>query len=183
MDRSSHRTLGVSAGLVAAAIMAEATLVRLGQTYGSTPSERKMALPGDSIVSCPSVLTNHAITVDAEADSVWPWLVQMGWGHAQWYTARWVDRLLFPTNGVSAETVIPELQKLKEEDFVPDGAPESECGFIVEELRPNRALVLAIVETLSGDDVATRHQRRSQPMGAARMCPTREEPSGCPSRR
>jgi len=82
LDRSSHRTLGVSAGLVAAAMMAEATLVRLGQTYGSTLSERKMALPANSIVSYPSVVTDHAITFDVEADSVWPRLVQMGWGNS-----------------------------------------------------------------------------------------------------
>ena len=24
---------------------------------------------------------------------MWPWLVQMGWSRAGWYTYRWVDRL------------------------------------------------------------------------------------------
>lgn len=66
----------------------------------------------------------------------------MGWGRAGWYTARWVDRFLFPANGPSATAIIPELQQLEVGDFVPDGAPETHCGFIVEELIPNRALVL-----------------------------------------
>jgi hypothetical protein len=66
----------------------------------------------------------------------------MGWGRGGWYTARWVDRLLFPANGPSATGVIPELQDLKVGDFVPDGPPETMTGFTVEELIPSRALVL-----------------------------------------
>jgi len=34
------------------------------------------------------------------------------------------------------------LQDLAVGDFVPDGAPETECGFVVEHLEPCRALVL-----------------------------------------
>ena len=62
---------------------------------------------------------------------MWPWLVQMGWGRAGWYTARWVDRLLFPANGPSATQIIPELQSLDVGDFIPDGAPETKTGLIV----------------------------------------------------
>ena len=96
-----------------------------------------MCLPGDGIVAEPMVVTNHAITIDAPPQDVWPWLVQMGWGRAGWYTARWVDRLLFPANGPSATDLVVELQGLKVGDFVPDGAPETKTGFIVEELVPN----------------------------------------------
>ena len=49
-------------------------------------------------VDCP--VTNHAITIDAPPEDVWPWMVQMGWGRGGWYTARWVDRLLFCTRRV-----------------------------------------------------------------------------------
>jgi hypothetical protein len=48
-------------------------------------------LPGDDIGPDPQVVTNHAITIDAPPESVWPWLVQMGWHPAGWCTARWVD--------------------------------------------------------------------------------------------
>jgi hypothetical protein len=137
------RRLGkAAAGVAMGTAIAEATLVHLGRTYGSSPAERVMRLPGDGIVANPVVVTNHAITIDAPPGDVWPWLVQMGWGRAGWYTARWVDRLLFPANGPSATAIIPELQQLEVGDFVPDGAPEAHCGFIVDELIPNRALVL-----------------------------------------
>jgi hypothetical protein len=52
----------------------------------------------------------HAITIAASADAVWPWLVQMGWGRAGWYTYRWVDRLLFPANGPSADQLLSQHQ-------------------------------------------------------------------------
>ena len=49
----------------------------------------------------------------------------MGWGRGQWYTARWVDRLLFPDNGPSADRLHEEWQHLKVGDRVLDGAPTS----------------------------------------------------------
>ena len=142
MPRQFLRGSRASVALAAGVLAGEAALVYLGLTYGSTPEERRSALPGDNVVEHPSVVTNHAITIDAPPEFVWPWLVQMGWGRAQWYTARWVDRLLFPNNGPSAEAIIPEFQTLVVGDFIPDGRPETECGFIVHEIDPNRALVL-----------------------------------------
>lgn len=125
-----------------AAVVGEAVLIHFGRTYGSTARERDLVLPGDRIVGRPQVVTDHAVTVDAPPSAVWPWLLQMGWGRGGWYTARWVDRLLFPANGPSADDIIPDLQGLSIGDFIPDGPPETECGMIVEQLEPERALVL-----------------------------------------
>lgn len=137
--RKSVRAGGI---LLAAAAVAESALIHLGQTYGSTPEERRKSLPGDDIVPQPQVVTNHASTIDAPPDAIWPWLVQMGWHRAGWYTARWVDKLLFPANWPSANRIIPELQEIHLGGFIPDGAPETRCGFIVERLEPQRALAL-----------------------------------------
>jgi hypothetical protein len=137
-----RRVLG-SVGVVAATVgVAEAGLIHLGRTYGSTSHERRRQLPGDEVIAAPTVQTDNAITIDAPPSQVWPWLVQMGWGRAGWYTARWVDRLLFPANGPSAERIIPELQDIEVGTFIPDGPPETECGLYVIELLPERALVL-----------------------------------------
>jgi hypothetical protein len=131
-----------AAGVLGAGVLAEAVLIRLGQSYGSTREERAMRLPGDHIVPTPQAVTNHAITIDAPPDFVWPWLVQIGWHRGGWYTARWVDKLLFPLNWPSANRIIPELQHIEIGDFIPDGAPETKCGLTVEELEPGRALAL-----------------------------------------
>jgi hypothetical protein len=122
--------------------LAEAVLVRLGHTYGSTAAERRTPLPGDDIVPRPTVVTDHGIDIDAPPECVWPWLLQMGWHRGGWYTARWVDRLLFPANEPSADVVVPALQDITVGSFIPDGPPETECGLIVERLDPYTALVL-----------------------------------------
>jgi hypothetical protein len=153
------RRLGIGA-LGAAAT--EAALVDLGRTHGSTPDERIMTIAGDELVPDPVVVTNHAITIDAPPQYVWPWVIQIGWSRAGWYTARWVDRLLFPANAPSANEIVAELQDLKVGDFVPDGAPETKTGFIVEQLIPERALVLRSTSHLPGS-CATR--RRSTGRG------------------
>ncbi len=87
-------------------------------------------------------MTTHAVTIDAPPEHVWPWLAQMGWGRGQWYTARWVDRLLFPANGPSAGVLVPEWQRLEVGDRVLDGPPAAHCSFVVDAVAPLRHLVL-----------------------------------------
>jgi hypothetical protein len=136
------------AAAVLTGLVAEGALQGLGRTYGSTPMERRLLLPGDELVPTADVVTDHARTIDAPPEAVWPWLVQMGWGRGQWYTARWVDRLLFPQNGPSADVIIPELQHLQLGDRILDGPPELNCGFVVEGIEPDRHLVLHSTEHL-----------------------------------
>ena len=119
-----------------------AELQWLGRTYGASAAERQRWLPGDELCADPQVVTTHAISIDAPADHVWPWLVQMGWGRGQWYTARWVDRLLFPHNRPSADHLIPQLQHLAVGDRILDGPPETNCAFVVDQVEPYRHLVL-----------------------------------------
>src|SRR5918995_5624665 len=134
----------ISRGATAAVAAAGgyATLYRLGQTWGATDQERKQALVGDELLPNARAWTTHAITIEAPAPKVWPWLVQMGWGRAGWYTYRWVDRLLFPANDPSADQILPGQQRLQEGDRLPDGPPEVDCWFTVERLEPSRLLVL-----------------------------------------
>src|SRR4029453_5653163 len=83
----------------------------LGRTSGSTRAERRRRLPGDELVDRPTVVTNHAVPAPAPPGQGGPWLVQRGWHRGGCYTARWVDRLLFPANRPSATRLVPELQR------------------------------------------------------------------------
>jgi hypothetical protein len=141
------RYLPVGAAAAAAA-GGYATLYRLGQTWGATVQEQQQMLAGDELLPDAKAWTTHAITIAAPVASVWPWLVQMGWGRAGWYTYRWVDRLLFPANGPSADRLLPEHQRLAIGDRVSDGPPEADCWFTVERLEPGRLLVLRSIRHL-----------------------------------
>ena len=134
------RRAAMAALVVATAAYAE--LQWLGRSYGATRDERRRPLPGDGCCPHPQAGTTHAITIKAPPEHVWPWLVQMGWGRGQWYTARWVDKLMFPNNGPSAERLVPAWQHLQVGDRVLDGPPEKNCSFVVAELEPRRHLVL-----------------------------------------
>ena len=134
-----RKAIGVGA-LALGATYAGATYA--GATWGSTREERERMLPSDAMVPDPMVVTNHAITIRGHADDVWPWLVQMGWHRAGWYTYRWVDRLLFPANLPSVDEIIPEFQDLAVGDHIPDGPPERECYFVVDRLERPSLMVL-----------------------------------------
>src|SRR3954451_23647114 len=129
-----RRTATLTATAVAAACYA--ALHWLARTCGATRAERRRPLPGDELCPAPQMVTTHAITIDASPEAVWPWLVQTGWGRGQWYTARWVDRLLFPANGPSAEVLVPGWQQLTAGDRILDGPPEAQCAFVVDDLDP-----------------------------------------------
>jgi len=122
--------------------VAFAALQVLGRVSGSRRSERLASLPGDEIVPRPTITTNHAATLGAPPTDVWPWLVQMGWHQGGWYTSRWVDRLLFPANLPASDRIIPDLQNRTIGDFIPDGPPESGCGFVIERLDRDVSMVL-----------------------------------------
>lgn len=113
-----------------------------GRVGGSSAQERRRALPGDALIVDPSVVTDHAVTIAATPEEIWPWLTQMGWHRAGWYTPRWVDRVLFPANWPSLDHLDPTmLRDLAVGDTFPDGAPGT-AFFRVEEVAAPRRLVL-----------------------------------------
>jgi len=119
-----------------------------------TSADRRASLPGDEIVRDPDWVTNFAIDIAASPDEVWPWLVQMGFGRAGYYTWFPLDNGGVP----SAEAIVPSLQGLAVGDIVPDG-PRAAEGFGVWRVcvldRP-RAIVLHSRRNLvTGHEVPT----------------------------
>lgn len=139
--RMTARRTGTIA-FVGALVSGYLALQRLGRTYGSTAAERRTPMPGDELVQHPQVGATHAATIPATPERIWPWLVQVGWHRGGWYTPRWVDVLLFPDNWPSAQQILDSYQSLEVGDFVPDGAPETECGFVVRVVEPTERLLL-----------------------------------------
>ena len=133
---------------------AYAALHALGRRAGSTRAERAAAMAGDALVPCPQMRTDHAITIDAPPSEVWPWLTQMGWHLAGWYTPRWVDRLLFPDNWSSLEALDPHLVRdLRVGDTIPDGRPGTAHYVVAEVERPYRLVLRSTTHVPPGWDV------------------------------
>lgn len=125
-----------------AAVASYTALQMLGRRAGSTAAERRAALPGDELVRRPQMAMNHAATIDASADQIWPWLAQLGWHLGGWYTPRWVDRLLFPANWASLDRLDPRLVRdLSIGDTIPDGPPGT-AEYVVAQVEPPHVLVL-----------------------------------------
>src|SRR5213596_1866322 len=79
-------------------------------TWGATSEEAASRLPGDELLEDADGVSTRAITIDAPAASVWPWLAQMGpspRGGA--YTYDWIENLL-GLDMHSADHVLPEFQ-------------------------------------------------------------------------
>ena len=84
------------------------------RTWGASAAEVSRTMPGDEVVALPNFDTTRAIT-RATPDQIWPWLVQMGYRRAGFYS--W-DRL--DNDGIpSARHILPQFQDLAIGDFVP----------------------------------------------------------------
>ena len=122
--------------------------------WGATHAEVYGSLPGDGLVPRPRGQSTHAITIDAPASEIWPWLVQMGQGRGGFYS---YDRLenLIGLDIHSANEIIPRFQSLNVGDIVhmhPTG------GLEVAALEPERDLVFYA-------DADTQAGRRSEMTG------------------
>ena len=103
---------------VAAAVplFATAPLVRhWHRRWGATDPEVAAVMPGDALVPGCQYQCTRAITIDAPPAAVWPWLVQVGFGKAGFYSNDLLDNVAHP----SADRILDELQDPKVGDWVP----------------------------------------------------------------
>ena len=101
------RTLAV---LGVAAAVYHLALRRRILEWGASKAEAGTRLPGDELVEDADGVATRAITIDAPASAVWPWLAQMGpspRGGA--YTYDWIENLL-GLDMHSADRILPEFQ-------------------------------------------------------------------------
>ncbi len=104
-------------------VIAAATLItwplsrRWLANWGSRPAERDRSWPGDELAPDAVRTFTRAITVAADAEEVWPWVVQFGLGRAGFYSYELLERLVrIPVRNV--EAVMPEHQFLAVGDTI-----------------------------------------------------------------
>jgi hypothetical protein len=108
--------------------------------WGATHDEVGRSLPGDEIVPRPRKWSTRAITIEAPAEAVWPWIVQIGQSRGGLYSYDWLENLA-GCDIHSAKRVIPELQALRVGDTVRFG-PQGYPAYEVAAIESGRALVL-----------------------------------------
>ena len=137
MKRKRTRRIALSAtAFLVASVTFFYTLYRPWQlTWGATADEVARPMAGDGLVEKPTFNATRAVTVHAPAERIWPWIVQMGYKRAGFYS--W-DRL--DNDGIpSAERIIPEYQDLAVGDIVPlSTSTDAE----VVDMETNRGLLL-----------------------------------------
>jgi hypothetical protein len=122
--------------------------------WGATDEEVARPMPGDEVIPG-AASTTRAISICARPEQVWPWLVQIGFGRAGWYSYDWIDNDGHP----SANTILPEHQHLEVGDqilMVPGMGPR------VRAIEPNRSL-------LCGDEEGGTWSLGLSPDGEGRM--------------
>jgi hypothetical protein len=108
--------------------------------WGASAEEVEMSLPGDELVPQPRLETTHAITIQAPASAIWPWLVQLGQGRGGLYSYQRLENLI-GCDIHNADRILPEHQDLQVGDKV-RLTPQENPTFDVAAILPDSTLVL-----------------------------------------
>jgi proline iminopeptidase len=136
------------AGLTAFAAACYAVVLRRRLVRsGASDEEVDRPYPGADLIPDGKRASTMAVSIDAPPAQVWPWLVQMGWDRAGWYS---LDRL---DNGgrPSANEIHPDWQTLMIGDHLTAWSPRGPIdAWEVAALEPERFLGLRGLMDLRG---------------------------------
>ena len=147
-EESRHRV----ASPLAVAFLVYASAVIVARPWcmrmGSTAEERRAAVFGDTLYPDARYIVDNAITIEAPADSVWPWLAQIGQDRAGFYSYESLENLV-GARIHNADSIVPAWQDRHTGDLVravpPDylgGRLGRNLGWRIVAMDPGRAMVL-----------------------------------------
>ncbi len=112
---------------------------RYHQIWGATPDEIRVSMPGDTELGRAFFQATRAITINAGADAVWPWIAQMGYRRAGWYGFDQFDNDGIP----SATQILPEFQAPHVGEVI------GEEGLTIRAVEPGASLVLSFAHPIT----------------------------------
>jgi hypothetical protein len=134
MNRSVIAALGVATALVVHIRWVRPRTF----SWGATGTESGRPMSGDELCPRPHLNATRAVTIAAEPEDIWPWLVQWGWNRAGFYSYDLLDNLGRP----SARHILPQFQHLAVGDWVPmSGKITPYTAYKVAALEPNRRML------------------------------------------
>jgi hypothetical protein len=112
--------------------------------WGATAEEVARYMPGDELLDDPELNATRAVEIEAPPEDIWPWIVQIGYGRAGFYSFDNLDN-----GGVhSSERILPEYQNLKVGDSIPSGEYQGELFYLMEvvEMEPEESMLWVFLE-------------------------------------
>ena len=82
--------------------------------WGATEEEMHSSFPGAELIPGGVRSATMALTINVPPSKVWPWLIQMGYGRAGWYSWDYLDNF----GRKSSEMLHPEWQNVKVGDYL-----------------------------------------------------------------
>jgi hypothetical protein len=119
--------------------LAAPTYRRWHLRWGASDEEVAELMPGDEFVPKSHFTATRAITIEAPPAAVWPWLVQVGFGRAGFYSYDLLDSLGRP----SADKVLEQWQDVAAGDLAAPmtGRPTADTSFRVAQFKVPEYLV------------------------------------------
>lgn len=105
--------------------------------WGASPDEVTAGLPGDEFIGRPDLVATRAITIEARASDVWPWIAQIGQGRGGFYSYDVLENIA-GCDVRSANHVVADWQTI---DVGDELRLHPEVGLSVVRVDPGRALV------------------------------------------
>lgn len=130
---------------------------RFYRNWGTTKDECETPLPGDELVGRPAVQTTEGVWIDAPADAVWPWLVQLGQDRGGLYSYPALENL-FGLKVHNAMRIHPEWQQLSVGDVI-RLVPRGWLGL-------RDGLALPVAEVVAGQSIVLRLDPAVLPLDA-----------------
>lgn len=116
--------------------------------FGTTRQDRTAELFGDSLNRGARYLVDNAILINAPAQSVWPWIAQMGQDRGGFYSYDWLERA-FGARIHNVDSIVPAWQDRRVGDLVRAVQPTyfggifgPDLGWRITAIDPGRAVVL-----------------------------------------
>jgi hypothetical protein len=134
--------IAVLAGLAVVVVVTVSLLTPTMDRWGATEVEIAATYPGDELVADPKSFVNHAITIQASPEQIYPWLVQLGADKGGMYSYTALEGLI-RCPMVNADRIHEEWQNLQVGDPVKLCAGEvAPPPYIVAQIHPNEAIVM-----------------------------------------
>ena len=134
---------GVLAVFGVAAVVLMFALLPWMDRWGASAAEIAATYTGDELVPSPRISYTRAVSIHAEPEEIYPWILQLGAERGGYYSYQWFETNILRCAITNADRIHEEWQGLKVGDQVKmcpgtSGPPPYEVAI----LEPDRAMIL-----------------------------------------